>query len=387
LSQTVPFFDVKEQHRALASQLSAAFERVLESGQFILGKEVSSFEEEVAALAGAKHAIGVSSGTDAILLALMALDIGPSDEVLCPSFTFFATAGCVARVGATPVFVDSCAGSFNIDIADAARRITPKTKAIMPVHVFGQMADMNAVRQLAQAHGLWVIEDAAQALGATFENKPAGSLCDFGAFSFFPTKNLGALGDAGLLVTSNDELAAKARLLRNHGAEQQYFHKMVGGNFRLDSLQAAFLNVKLPHLAAYTERRRENAAYYSHALSPVSAEFDLILPTEQSNRHHIWNQYTLRIGGQQRDALRSFLIERGIGTAIYYPLPLHQQQCFANLMKPTSLPVAEQLARECLSLPIYPELTRHQLKLVVDSISEFASNRLLRLSASSPQNA
>jgi dTDP-4-amino-4,6-dideoxygalactose transaminase len=383
----VPLLDLKQQHSALAAELRAAFDRVLQSGQFVLGREVADFEESAAVLTGTKHAIGVSSGTDAILLALMALDIGPGDEVLCPAFTFFATAGCVARVGATPVFVDSCADSFNIDVADAARRITPKTKAIMPVHLFGQVADMNGVRDLAKGHGLWVIEDAAQALGATFEGRPAGSMCDFGTFSFFPTKNLGALGDAGLLVTSNDELAAKARLLRNHGAEQQYFHKRIGGNFRLDSLQAAFLNVKLPHLTSYTARRSENAAYYNSALGAALQDCDLVLPAELPGHSHIWNQYTVRVPDNQRDELRRFLAERGIGSAIYYPVPLNRQECFANLVAPTSLPVAEQLARECLSLPIYPELTRDQLKLVVDSVAEFAVKRLLRVSASSPQTA
>jgi len=383
----VPLFDLKEQHAALSPELTAAFERILHSGQFILGKEVTAFEEAAATLTSAKHAIGVSSGTDAILLALMALNIGPGDEVLCPSFTFFATAGCVARVGATPVFVDSLPDSFNLDVADAARRITSKTKAIMPVHLFGQMADMDAVRQLAEAHGLFVIEDAAQALGAAYNGHPAGSLSDFGTFSFFPTKNLGALGDAGLLVTSNDELAHKARLLRNHGAEQQYFHKVIGGNFRLDGLQAAFLNVKLPHLAAYTARRRDNAAYYNKSFAKIAQECDLSLPSELSGHHHIWNQYTIRVGFNQRDELRSFLSERSIGSAIYYPVPLHKQDCFADKSAPTSLPVAEQLARECLSLPIYPELTRNQLKLVVDTVSEFAVIRLLRPSANSPQTA
>ncbi len=379
----VPLFDLKEQHSTIASELSAAFERVLQSGQFILGKEVAEFEEKAALPAGAKHAVGVSSGTDAILLALMALGIGPGDEVLCPSFTFFATAGCVARVGAAPVFVDSREDSFNIDVADAARRITAKTKAIMPVHLFGQMADMNGVHELAKAHRLWVIEDAAQALGSRFAGKPAGSVGDFGTFSFFPTKNLGALGDAGLLVTSNDELADKARLLRNHGAEQQYFHKMIGGNFRLDGLQAAFLKVKLPHLAGYTRKRRENAVYYNKAL----AEHEIVLPKELPGCFHIWNQYTVRVSADQRDELRRFLTERGIGSAIYYPVPLHKQKCFESLIPRTSLPVAEKLARECLSLPIYPELTSDQLKLVVDSVSEFARTRLLRLSAKSPQKA
>lgn len=377
----VPLLDLKEQHTVLAAELKAAFARVLESGQFVLGREVSEFEAAAATLAGTKHAIGVSSGTDAILLALMALGIGPGDEVLCPAFTFFATAGCVARVGATPVFVDSHADSFNIDAADAARLVTARTKAIMPVHLFGQMADMDAVLELAAKHKLLVIEDAAQAMGATFKGHSAGSLCDFATFSFFPTKNLGALGDAGLLVTSNDDLAAKARLLRNHGAEQQYFHKLIGGNFRLDGLQAAFLSVKLPHLATYTERRRANAAFYNSALSGRLTDCDVVLPKEMPGNFHIWNQYTVRIGGGQRDALRRFLSVRGVGSAIYYPVPLHKQECFATVAAAASLPVAEQLARECLSLPIYPELTREQLDTVAESVAEFGVKYLMRMSA------
>ncbi len=365
----VPFLDLKKQHEPLATELAAAFERVLHSGQFILGREVAQFEEAAAALTGTRHAIGVSSGTDAILLALMALDIGPGDEVLCPAFTFFATAGCVARVGATPVFVDSCATSFNIDVADAARRITPRTKAILPVHLYGQTADMDAIRNLAEAHGLFVIEDAAQALGAIFRGQPAGSMGDFGAFSFFPTKNLGALGDAGLLVTSDDQLAARARLLRNHGAEQQYFHKLIGGNFRIDGLQAAFLHVKLPHLAGYTTRRRENAAFYSSRLAKLNGKA-LALPVEMKENQHIWNQYTVRVHGNQRASLRRFLAEHGIGSAVYYPVPLHRQECFLKEEIP-SLPVAEQLSQECLSLPVYPELTREQLSGVANAVMQF----------------
>jgi len=373
----VPLLDLHKQHAPLAAELSAAFQRVLTSGQFIFGREVEEFEQAATALTGTRHAIGVSSGTDAILLALMALGIGPGDEVLCPSFTFFATAGCVARVGAKPVFVDSCGASFNIDVADAARRVTARTKAVMPVHLFGQTADMDAVGKLAAAHGLRVIEDAAQALGASFHDRPAGSMSDFATFSFFPTKNLGALGDAGLLVTSNDELAERARILRNHGAEKQYFHKLVGGNFRLDAVQAAFLNVKLPHLAAYTARRRENAEHYNSALAGGAtrrsrADED-VRPTELPGHYHIWNQYTLRVSGNARDALRRHLTERGIGSAIYYPVPLHLQECFTSA---GPLPVAEQLARECLSLPIYPELTREQLDWVVDAVREFAPTRV-----------
>jgi dTDP-4-amino-4,6-dideoxygalactose transaminase len=367
----VPFLDLKKQHEPLTDELAAAFERVLRSGQFILGREVEQFEEAAAALTGTRHAIGVSSGTDAILLALMALGVGPGDEVLCPAFTFFATAGCVARLGAKPVFVDSCASSFNIDVADAARRITSRTKAIIPVHLYGQTADMDAIRQLAEAHGLLVIEDAAQALGALFRGQPAGSMGDFGTFSFFPTKNLGALGDAGLLVTGDDELAERARLLRNHGAEQQYFHKLIGGNFRMDNLQAAFLNVKLKHLADYTARRRENAALYNHDLTKLNGKA-LGLPIELKDNAHIWNQYTLRVHDHQRDSLRCFLAEQGIGSAVYYPVPLHRQECFRTDDPPT-LPVAEQLSRECLSLPVYPELTRDQLGCVSNAVIEFFS--------------
>jgi dTDP-4-amino-4,6-dideoxygalactose transaminase len=277
----------------------------------------------------------------------------------------------VARVGAKPVFVDSCATSFNIDVGDAARRITSRTKAIMPVHLYGQTADMDAVRELAEAHGLFVIEDAAQALDALFRGQPAGSMGDFGAFSFFPTKNLGALGDAGLLVTDDDELAARARLLRNHGAEQQYFHKLIGGNFRMDGLQAAFLHVKLAHLADYTARRRENAAFYNRDLQRLNGKA-LGLPAELNGNQHIWNQYTVRVCDNQRDSLRRFLAEQGIGSAVYYPVPLHRQECFLTEHIP-SLPVAEQLSRDCLSLPVYPELTRDQLASVSNAVMQFFS--------------
>jgi len=362
----VPLLDLKPQNSALAAQLKEAFQRVLESGTFILGPEVEQFEQETAKLIGAKHAIGVSSGTDAILLPLMILGIGPGDEVLVPSFTFFATAGCVSRVGARPVFVDSCPDSFNIDVKDAARRITARTKAIIPVHLYGQTADMDAVMELARANNLRVIEDAAQALGATYRGRQAGSIGDFGTFSFFPTKNLGALGDAGLLTTNDDALAETARLLRNHGAKQRYYHQRVGGNFRIDALQAALLSVKLPHLAEYSRRRAENAAYYSERLAWVSR---LILPCAYEHNGHIWNQYTVRVADGARDGLKAHLASRGIGSEIYYPVPLHRQECFAPATE--VLPVSEQLAAECLSLPIYPDLTREQLDWVVQAIGEF----------------
>ncbi len=361
----VPFLDLKAQIAPLHADLLQAFERVLESGQYILGREVEIFEHSVAQLLGTKHAVGVSSGTDAILLALMALDIGPGDEVICPSFTFFATAGCVARVGAKPVFCDCDPVTFNIDVADTGRRITPRTKAIIPVHLFGQAADLDGIMDLAQHHMIAVIEDAAQAIGATYRGRPAGTLGDFGTFSFFPSKNLGGFGESGMVITNSDLLAEKAILLRSHGAKPKYYHKFVGGNFRIDPLQAALLSVKLPHLADYCNRRAANASYYSEKLAGIPG---LIPPSALPHNGHIWNQYTLRVPGM-RDALCAHLSGREIGTEIYYPVPLHLQGCFAP--QQVSLPVSEQLAKECLSIPIFPELKPEQLDYVGSSIVEF----------------
>jgi dTDP-4-amino-4,6-dideoxygalactose transaminase len=398
----VPLLDINRQNAALGGELRAACERVLGSGQFILGPELEQFERALAGLTGTRHAIGVSSGTDAILLALMALEIGPGDEVLCPAFTFFATAGCVARAGATPVFADSCPVCFNLDVADARRRITPRTRAILPVHLFGQAAEMDEVMALAREHRLRVIEDAAQALGAASHGRPAGSMGDFGTFSFYPSKNLGGFGDAGLLVTSDDVLGEKARRLRTHGAKARYFHELVGGNFRLDALQAALLGVKLPHLEEYSARRASNASYYREQLgrlpgvaanSPTTCAcrdghgetgwsrtgVRLVLPAAYPYNKHIWNQYTVRViagpdwkgAGNPRDALVAWLDSRGIGSAIYYPLPLHRQECFSRGSTPPALPVAERLSEECLSIPVYPELTREQLDAVVEAIGAF----------------
>lgn len=381
---SVPLFDTKLQNNALAPDLQAAFVRVLASGQFILGPEVSNFERQCAELLGVRHALGISSGTDAILLALMALGIGPGDEVICPSFTFFATAGCVARTGAKPVFCDVRADTFNLDVADAARRITPRTKAILPVHLYGQAADMAALNELARQHGLKVIEDAAQAVGATQGGRCVGGLGDFGAFSFFPTKNLGAFGDAGLLTTDDDALAERAALLRTHGAQPKYFHKFVGGNFRLDAVQAALLAVKLPHLAGYSQRRAANAARYTEHFAKLpgvaladaaSADVRLILPCAQSGNGHTWNQYTLRLPGVgRRDALREWLAARQIGSEIYYPVPMHAQECFAALgQTDADLPVSARLAGEVLSIPIFPELTSAQQDEVIVAVSEFVA--------------
>jgi dTDP-4-amino-4,6-dideoxygalactose transaminase len=322
----------------------------------------------------------------------MALGIGPGDEVLCPSFTFFATAGCVARVGAKPVFVDSCPVCFNLDARDLARRVTSRAKAIIPVHLFGQAAELDGIMDVAQRYDLSVIEDAAQAMGATYRDKQVSTLGDFGTISFFPTKNLGALGDAGALLTNDASHFERAKILRLHGMEPKYYHQVVGGNFRLDALQAAFLSVKLPHFDSYTAGRRRNAALYTERLQAlpgvrtgriedcgcmrlvnVKETAQIVLPVAYPHNGHIWNQYTLRvIGAGRRDALRAHLTSRGVGSEIYYPLPLHEQACFAHLgHKPEDFPWAHRLAGEVISLPIYPEIPAEQIEQVCAVIAEF----------------
>lgn len=365
---SVPLLDLNRQNAPLREELTAAFERVLRSGHFILGTEVEAFEREAAQFLGAKHAIAVSSGTDAILVALMALDLAPGDEVICPSFTFFATAGCIARLGATPVFADVHADSFNLDADDVARRITPRTKAIIPVHLFGQSADMEPLLALAKERRLAVIEDAAQALGAKYRGRACGTIGEFGTFSFFPSKNLGGFGDGGLVATNRDDLAERVRLLRTHGAKPKYYHKQVGGNFRLDALQCALLRVKLPRLPAYCAARQRNAAFYSERLGGLPG---VVLPTASPHNEHIWNQYTLRItGAGRRDALKQLLAAAGIGHEIYYPLPLHQQECFSHLAQ-IELPVSSQLATEVLSIPIFPELNESERAQVAAALEGF----------------
>jgi dTDP-4-amino-4,6-dideoxygalactose transaminase len=378
---SVPLLDLNRQNTALHDELAGAFERVLRSGHFILGTEVEAFEKECAAFLGAKHTIAVSSGTDAILVALMALGIGPGDEVICPTFTFFATAGCVARVGATPVFADADPVTFNLDPTDAARRITPRTKAIIPVHLFGQSAEMEPLLALAKERSLAVIEDAAQSFGARHRGRACGTMGDAGAFSFFPSKNLGGFGDGGLVATNRDDLADRVRLLRTHGAKPKYYHKLVGGNFRLDALQCALLRVKLPHLTAYSAARQRNAAAYDAHLSrlPGVARADtpgapaarLVVPVALPHNDHIWNQYTLRVtGAGRRDALKQHLMAHGIGCEIYYPVPMHRQECFAQCA-PANLPVAERLAGEVVSVPIYPELTDAEARETAAGIASF----------------
>ena len=368
----VPLLDVNAQNHPLSEEFHAAFQRVFQTGQFIMGAEVTGFEASAANLIESKHAIGVSSGTDAILLALMALGIGPGDEVLVPAFTFFATAGCVSRLGATPVFVDVLADTFNINMDDARAKVTPRTKAIIPVHLFGQCADMDAVMALASDHGLFVIEDAAQAIGARYKDRSAGSMGHFGCYSFFPSKNLGGLGDAGLLSSNDDTLAAKAVALRNHGMEPKYYHSVIGGNFRLDALQAAFLSVKLPHYGQYTAGRQRNAAYYAERLSGIAGiEQKIILPQAEPHNFHIWNQFTLRVLNGQRDQLKAHLTACCVGSEIYYPLTLDQQQCFAHLPESArkGCETSHRLAQEVLSIPIYPELKEAQREEVVNALS------------------
>ena len=368
----VPLLDLNQQNQPLAAELKDTFARVLDSSQFILGPEVTEFERQVAAGVGATHAIGVSSGTDALLLSLMALGIGPGDEVLCPSFTFFATAGSVSRTGAIPVFIDSLDDDFNLDLENAARRVTDKTKAIIPVHLFGQAADMDAVQRLASAHDLMVLEDAAQSMGTQFGEKKAGTMGDLCAFSFFPSKNLGGFGDGGMITTNDDALAERVRILRVHGGAPKYYHKAIGGNFRLDPLQAALLRAKLGHLPVYIAKRRANAATYLERLvesTPVR-EGRLLLPSEMSGRTHTWNQFTLRVTNGKRDALMEHLAANQIGSAIYYPVPLHRQECFSNLAGVEArLPICEKMADEVLSIPIYPELSTEQIDHVINTIA------------------
>lgn len=348
------------------------FTRVVKSGHFILGPEVDGFEKECTTALSVKHALGVSSGTDALILALMALDVGPGDEVICPTFTFFATAGAIWRLGAKPVFVDVSPSSFNVEAEAIERAITPRTKVIMPVHLFGQCVNMDPINALAKKRGIAVIEDAAQAIGAEDKGRQAGAFGEFACFSFFPSKNLGGFGDSGLVTTNDDKLADKARMLRVHGMQPKYYHQLVGGNFRIDALQAALLRHKLPRLAGYTKGRQDNAAFYTKSFSSLSSQLGegLVLPTAEQ-AHHTWNQYTIRVP-KRRDALQAFLRERQIGSEIYYPVPLHLQACFASLgHKAGDFPHAEKAAAEVLALPIFPGLNQAELQTVVDAVNDF----------------
>ena len=363
----VPLLDLTAQWRPLRGEILAAIARVCDAQRFVLGVEVASLERELEAMLQARHAIGVSSGTDALICALMALDIGPGDEVITSTYSFFATAGSIVRLGATPVLVDIDPSTFNIDVTAVEAAVTTRTKAIMPVHLFGQCADMDPLVTVAARAGVPIVEDAAQAIGSTYKGRQAGTIAPLGCFSFFPSKNLGAFGDAGLVTASDERLAERVRLLRNHGAERQYFHRMVGGNFRLDALQAAVLRVKAPHLAAWTAGRRRNAARY-RALFEAAGLLDRVtLPFESPDGLHIYNQFVIRI--PSRDRVKARLAAEGIGSAIYYPVPFHLQECFAGLgFGEGAFPHAEAAARDSLALPVFPELSEAQQAHVVEAI-------------------
>ena len=391
----VPLLDLKAQYRPLKAELDAALIRVAESQYFILGPDVKQLEESIAAYIGTKHAIGVSSGTDALLLAMMALDIGPGDAVIVPTFSFFATAGVVARLHATPVFVDCELSTYNIDptaieqAIDEATRAGLRVRAIVPVHLFGQSADMDPIMEIAIRHDLHVIEDAAQAIGTqSRDGRRVGSIGTVGCFSFFPSKNLGCFGDGGIITTDDDALAHRIEIMRVHGGEPKYHHKVIGGNFRIDALQAAVLNVKLPHLAEWSRGRQRNAAFYTRALieagvatGPGMTAFDetnrVLLPASvhADSGHdfvHIWNQYSIRV--RNRDGLVAHLRSKDISCEIYYPVPFHRQECFADVpSSANAFPIADIAAAGILSLPIYPELTDEMKQYVVDAIVEFVT--------------
>jgi len=374
MSVKVPLLDLQAQYAPLRAEILAAVERVCDSQRFIMGPEITALETELAALLGIEHAVAVSSGTDALLLALMTLGIGAGDEVVTTTYSFFATAGAIVRVGARPVLVDIDPITYNIDPAAAAAAITPRTKAIMPVHLYGLSAEMDPLVAAAARAGVPIIEDAAQAIGASYHSRPLGGIGALGCFSFFPSKNLGAFGDAGLVTTNDAALAKRARLLRTHGMEPKYYHHLVGGNFRMDALQAAVLRVKAPHLAAWTEARRANAQRYHALFRGASVGDRVTLPVEPPGLHHIYNQFVIRTA--DRDGLKRDLDERGIGNEIYYPVPFHLQPCFADLgHRRGDFPHAERAADTSLALPIYGELTDVQQRTVVDAVAQFVTRR------------
>jgi dTDP-4-amino-4,6-dideoxygalactose transaminase len=371
----VPLIDLATQVASLRGEIMDALARIVDSQKFILGEEVRSLEERLAEYCGARFAIGCGSGSDALLLALLALEIGPGDEVLTVPFTFFATAGSISRAGARPVFCDVTADTFNIDIAHAAAVIEshPKIKAILPVHLFGGCADMDPLRELAAARGIHVIEDAAQAIGAEYKGRRAGSLGTIGCFSFYPTKNLGAFGDGGLCTTDDESLADRLRALRVHGRTGTYYHEWIGVASRLDAMQAAILGVKLRHLDDWSDRRVQNARLYTELFAQHDIPVTVPCPAPYQNRH-IFNQFVIRC--TDRDRLQQHLKSRAIGTEIYYPLSLHQQPCFADLgYSEGDFPVSEELARTALALPIHSDLEREQIEYVVDSIAKFYERR------------
>jgi len=359
----VAFLDLKRQYASIKEELDQAVFDVLAHAKFIMGPEVKTFEEKVAEYCETKSAVGVASGTDALLLSLRACGVGPGDEVITTGFSFFATAGVITRLGATPVYVDIDPDTYNIDPGQIEKKITSKTKAIMPVHLYGQCADMDPIMEIAKRHNLKVVEDAAQAIGSKYKGKKAGSLGHFGCFSFFPSKNLGAAGDGGMVVTNDPEMADLLRMLRVHGAKPKYYHSIVGYNSRLDTIQAAILGVKLKYLDGWTQKRREHAQVYDDAFKDSS----ITTPKEENFNYHIYHQYTIAV--KNRDKLREVLKENQIGHDVYYPVPLHLQECYKSLgYKEGDLPVIEAKSREVVSIPIYPELTADEQNYVIQTI-------------------
>ncbi len=385
----VPLLDLKAQYKTLKNELDNALIKTAESQYFILGPEVEKLEKTMCEYLGCKYAIGVSSGTDALLIALMSLDIKPDDEIIVPTYSFFATAGVVSRLNAIPIFVDIDPITYNIDPKEIESKITKKTKAIIPVHLYGQSAEMDEIIEIAKKYTLKIVEDGAQAIGVQYKDgKKIGNHGDIGCFSFFPSKNLGCFGDGGLVITNDDELGAKLRIMRVHGGKPKYYHKIIGGNFRLDAIQAAILNVKLPYLDSWSEKRRKNASLYSKlfieselATAEGFTEFSdnekVLLPkaiykNSGHKNYHIYNQYVIRV--EKRDELRKYLTEKEIGTEIYYPVPFHKQECFANLksrFENSKFTHSEKAANESLALPIYPELSDEQINFVVQEIKNF----------------
>ncbi len=372
----VPLLDLKAQYAAIKDELLTAIAEVMESQHFILGPKVDECEKAVAKYSGCQHAVGVTSGSDALIACLMAENIGPGDEVITTPYTFFATVGAISRLGATPAFVDIDPVTYNIDVAQIAAKITKKTRAIIPVHLYGQMADMEPIMALAESDKLIVIEDAAQAIGSEYKGRRAGSIGHYGCFSFFPSKNLGAAGDGGMIVTNDPDRAEKLRVLRAHGSKPKYYHKVVGGNFRLDALQAAIVSAKLPFLDTWTEGRQRNAKAYDRLFTEAGLAGSAVkLPKVTENRH-IFNQYVIRVS--HRDELQTHLKKNGVGTEVYYPVPMHVQECFAYLgHKASEFPESEAAAKETLALPIYPELSDIQLRYVVETIRGFFAGEKL----------
>lgn len=370
-----PLLDVGRGNAPLKAEIMELFSEIYDSGWFIGGPHVKQLEQSVAQATGAKFAVGCASGSDAILLSLMALDIQAGDRVICPSFTFFATASAIRRLGAEPVFVDIDPETYNMDVEQVKLAITPKTKAIIPVHLFGQCADMDPIMELAKRFNIRIIEDCAQSIGATYNRRGSGSIGDVGCFSFYPTKNLGGMGDGGIMTTNDSDIADRLRLFANHGMKPRYYHQVIGINSRLDAMQAAVLNVKMRHLSQYGSDRRQNAENY-HQLMTRYGIGQMVSAPSVENEGHVWNQYTIRIPGGRRDEVRQQLADRNIGSEIYYPIPLHQQECFLDLGYETgSLPQTEAAAGEVLSLPIFPELTFAEQQYVVKSLTEVVAGQ------------